>query len=280
MTRSLRGRCPGPGILAWMLALPLAAAAQAPPPAAPPPHAAEDAVPLDASDVTMLFKGWYLAAGSPRVLLFWNVSFDDETQSTQATLDIRQHDIPSPHLGDDLPSRGPAEVHTQVTRTVDRAKDHPRLGARTGAVLEAAFRQRLHEVGVRLLDRSMVLRLTAAARDREGVDAKLIEADAVKGSADLLLEIVMQTDLESPLGRGFKIVATNVDSAEELTSLYTLAQPPPPPTRKGRYIATDEGFKWEPPAPWVPPADEVGVMLADEVMRALVSSSPSGLHRR
>jgi hypothetical protein len=56
-------------------------------------------------------------------------------------------------------------------------------------------------------------------------------------------------------------------AAVEVT-FYTRAQPPAPP-RTGRYVGTDEGFKWQSPPPWVPPVDQVGRTLAEEVMITL-----------
>jgi hypothetical protein len=231
-------------------------------PAAPP---VADSVPAaPATDSIEQFESRYRAVGSPRILLFWNVSFDDETRSTEASIDVTQ-------TVQGQSNNGPAEVHGAFNTTYDAAKYHPQIAPREAALLESAFRQRLHHSGVRLIDRTAGVRFEAAEKDRDGVDPKLIESDAVRSKGDILLEIVMVTDLNSPLGRGFKVTATRVATTEEITSLYTLAQPPPPP-RRGRYVGTDEGFKWQAPPPWVPPVDQVGQTLAQEVMAALARS--------
>jgi hypothetical protein len=242
------------------LTAPELAAAQTP---SAPERAAFDALPKDVETLRQ-FEAQYRAAHSPRILLFWNVSFDDETRSTEAAVEVTE----TTHLEQSGNSDTPAEVHASFNTAFDTAKQHPRIAPREEAMLESAFRQSLHERGVRLLDRAVSLRFTAAERDREGVDRKLIESDAVKGKADILLEILMVKDFDSALGRGFKVIATQVGTGEEITSFYTRAQPPAPP-RTGRYVGTDEGFKYQPPPPWVPPVDQVGRTLAEEVLVTL-----------
>jgi hypothetical protein len=242
------------------LTAPALAAAQAPPAlkgvvSDPPPKGAE---------ALGQFETQYRAAHSPRILLFWNVSFDDETRSTEAAVEITE----STGLEKGGSSDTPAQVRASFNTSFDPAKQHPHIAPREEAMLESAFRQSLHERGVRLLDRAASLRFTAAELDREGADPKLIESDAVKGNADILLEILMVKDFDSALGRGFKVIATQVSTGEEITSFYTRAQPPAP-LRTGRYVGTDEGFKWQSPTPWVPPVDQVGRTLAEEVMITL-----------
>ncbi len=215
-------------------------------------------------DAVSQFESRYQAAGSPRILLFWNVSFDDATRSTEVTVDVNQA------LGDQGVN-GPLNVHSTFNTALDPAKHHPEIAPREAAVLESAFRQRLHDSGVRFIDRAVGVRFEAAENDREGVDPKLIESDAIRGKADILLEIVMVRDLSSPLGRGFRVKATSVATAEEMSFLYTLAQPLAP-LRTGRYVGTEDGFKWQGPPPWVPSVDQVGRTLAQEVMGALAPS--------
>jgi hypothetical protein len=234
-----------------------------------------------APDVFGTFRATYQAAGRPQVVLFWNTAFDDTTQMTHQTVDATKRGAKESTTSLRKETNGPAGAavltesdggtnetveHVRTERDVDPAKQSSVLSPRNAAELEATFRQQLESAGVRLLDRATAIRLTQAARDRSGVDGKLIEADAVL-KAEMLLQIVMVQDASSPLGAGFKIAVTDVKTGTEVASLYTLATPQvaPPP---GRYIATDNGFEWRQPRLRVGVAD-VGVALSREVMRLI-----------
>src|SRR6185437_5759642 len=130
------------------------------------------------------------------------------------------------------------------------------------------FRNELLVANVRILDRATNIRFMEARHDRTGVDPKLIEADAVLGKADILLQVLLVPDTDSPLDTGFQVSALRVRTGAEIASLYTLALPNLS-AAPGQYVATDSGFVWEQtPAP-TPDASDIGIKLADEVMEKL-----------
>jgi hypothetical protein len=243
---------------------------------APPPTQA----PRPAPDVVKPFESAYEAAGAPRIMLFWNVAFDDQTQTQHEKRELTTKAGTQSSTGLDKQTQGPAgeatlkesDVKNQETietvtreRIVDSAKQAERLSARNSVELEVAFQAALEEAGVHLLSRSSGIRLTQAERDRSGVDPKLIEADAVRDHADLLLEIVMVQDADAALNAGFKVTLTDVRSATEVLTRYTQAHVHRS-TQPVRTVVTDTGFERRAsPTPPVTVSD-VGVELAHEVM--------------
>ena len=231
-------------------------------------------------DVVGPFEEKYRAAGKPRIVLFWNVAFDDNTESDRQNIDTTRRTTSDQGTGLDKETAGPAGnatlhesddkktdmiEHVTSVRTIDPAKLTSGLSSRNAAELELAFRQSLQNAGVRLLSRAASIRLTQAASDRHGVDPKLIEADAAIGKADLLLEILMVPDAGAPLGAGFTATLTDLKTAEEISSIYTQAQPDLV-RYPSHYVVTATGFEKRQIQPKATAAD-IGVALAHAVMR-------------
>lgn len=235
------------------------------PPTLNPPAAA----PVQAPNVVGPFRAQYQAAGSPRIVLFWNVSFDDTTESPRADVTVRGAEV-YPFVseeGDTGLQALSARVH--ASGYLNPAKrGQGALSDRDLAELDSAFRDELLAANVSLLDRATTIRFMEAERDRTGVDPKLIETDAVLGKAEVLLQVLLVRDDDSPLGTGFKVSVARVSSGVDIASLYTTALPnlPPPP---GRYVATDSGFVWQQEYPPIPDAQQIGTELADRVMEKL-----------
>jgi len=229
-------------------------------PALPPP--------LPSTDVIRPFYAAYQAAGKPRILLFWNTTFDEATTATRETVEVTNRG------GDRSPYggywHGGEFVHTEHTTTdqvLDSEKKPGILGAESAVELEVAFRQQLQDAGVRLMDRAASIRFTQAQKDRSGIDPKLIEADAVLGKSDLLLEVVMVFDPNAPLGAGFKVTVTDVKGGASLLTFYTPAMPMSVPPRP-YYQATSTGFEQRRPQ-MTPSVSEVGAALARDLMQSL-----------
>jgi len=212
---------------------------------------------LPPPDVVAPFQSAYHAAGEPRIMLFWNVAFDDETQTQHQRVEVIQKSGTNSSTGLDKKTQGPAGdstlnesdgksqeriEQTSSDKNVDPAKYITHLSARNAVQLEVAFRQTLETAGVHLVSRATGMRMTQVDQDRTGVDPKLIEADAVAHHADLLLEIVMVQDAAAPLGAGFKISVTDVHSATEIITDYSEARVRPQPL-PSRYVVTDTGFE-------------------------------------
>lgn len=231
-------------------------------PSPPPLHQTQD--------VVGPFRVQYRAAGSPRVVLFWNVAFDPATETPRSDVTVRDAEV-YPFVTDD------GEVGLREFGMSMHANGHfdPARGGRGAlsasdlAALDSAFRNQLIAANVRLLDRASTIRFMQAQHDRAAVDPKLIEADAVLGRADILLQVLLVRDESSPLGTGFKVSAIRVMDGEEIASLYTIAVSTLPGL-PGHYVATDSGFRWQQPPLPIPDASEIGTTLADYVMKNLI----------
>jgi hypothetical protein len=274
-----KGLLAGTASLVWMLpGISHAQWRENQPPVATPPvqHIAQ---PLD---VIGPFASAYQAAGEPRILLFWNVTFDDSTETARQNVDTTKRSSTESSNALDKRTEGPAgdatlhegdskkgETIERVTgeRAIDSAKHSTPLSARNAVELETAFRQQLQSAGVHLVDRAASIRFTQAARDRTGVDPKLIEADAVVGNADLLLEVIMVFDRDAPLGAGFKVTVTDVKSGAQVLSFFTDARPEPP-QQPSHYVVTDSGFEKRQPRAQATVRD-VGIALARDIMRSM-----------
>lgn len=238
-------------------------------PGQPPTLSPPEAPPVQAPDVVGPFRTQYQAAGSPRIVLFWNVSFDDTTESPRADVTVRGAEV-YPFVSEDGDRRLRAlGMRAHASGYLDPAKrGSGSLSERDLAQIDSAFRNELLAASVRILDRATTIRFMEAQHDRTGVDPKLIEADAVLGKADILLQVLLVPDADSPLDTGFNVSALRVKTGAEIASLYTRALPNLS-AAPGHYVATESGFLWEqPPAP-TPDAGEIGIKLADEAMEKL-----------
>ena len=224
---------------------------------------------VQTQDVIGPFRMQYRVAGQPRVVLFWNVPFDATTQSAKAKIGVRQMEIFPFSAGNGKDGIRGLSVRADTSGYLDpAARGGSTMSAPNLAALDSAFRARLLAAQVRLIDRASTIRFMEAQHDRTGVDPKLIEADAVLGKADILLQVLLEPDEASPLRTGFKVSAIRVKDGAEIASLYTLALPDLP-VMPGHYVATDSGFQWQQPRPPVPDAAEIGTALANSVMREL-----------
>lgn len=239
------------------------------------------AQPRAASNTVEEFRADYRAAGRPRVSLFWNVAFDDSTETERQNIDQTQSSRFESSSGRDTQNNGVAgdstareqdqkstEVvdHTTSSRALNPAKRAVPLDTVTAVELETAFRRQFQAAEVRLVNRDFNIRITQADRDRGAIDPKLIEADAVSDHSDWLLEILMVPDVQTSLGIGFKVTVTDVNSGTELLSIYTAR--PQLETPPSYYVATASGFELRHPQRQ-PSADDVGGSLAREIMESM-----------
>lgn len=225
------------------------------------------------------FRERYVAADRPRLVLFWNVAFDDQTDVSVSELETERNTSSKNYSSLEDATRGEAGVATLVDGdeiadamtvrerkivTHDTSKRTTDLSERNSVELETAFVAEMRAAGLIFVDRASAMRRAQANERVSGANPKQLEADSVMEGADYLLEILMIMDDRTALGWGFNVSLIDVDSAQLVSNFYTLAMPmvPPPP---GRYVATSQGFMWTQSPPVVTVAD-VGKMLAFEVM--------------
>jgi hypothetical protein len=269
-------------LAALLVTLPALAQYRADEPRVLEPPAAQP-VPDRSKEILDAFQSAYRAAGAPRIALFWNVILTDQVvEGTTSSSRMRGEKnetvnrLEQETAGEagnsrliDGDSRRTVDVTVnRTTRATDSAKRGTPLAERDAWLLETAFTKALMEGGANLIDRNMIVRTSALELEPgKGRDQRSAEAKALLGKADVLLEILMTRDTDSPFGWGFRCSLREISSGRLRGSFYTKAalEVPKPPAR---FVATNRGFEASEQRPVVT-IDEVGRKLALDAMDQL-----------
>ena len=246
-------------------------------PAVIQPERAE-APPDPATGATRAFRSAYLAAGRPRIALFWNMELSDQlaeqrfestriagqANTSRNSSDRKTSDAAgiSRLTGSDAKSSHELTI-TSGTKTVEPAKRKTTLAEGDRWQIETAFTRALRDAGVVFVDRSVIMR-TTAAQGGGGGDRQTVEMQSLQGKADMLLEVLMTPDSSSPVGWGFKLSLKDIASGAGVAALYSRAAPQAAPGAP-EYSATDRGFQRVEQKPVVTVQD-VGRTLAVDMM--------------
>lgn len=235
----------------------------------------------NADAVRQRFQQQYEAAGRPRVALFWNIVLIDSVEDRTVRVDKVQGGTSSRSSGLAQTTSGLAgqgsmresssDTQISVTRSqsTERISENPRrstsLAERDMWQAETGFTSMMRSAGVRLVDRSTVIR-TAAARDGTGSSIRTIETKALQGKADLLMEVLLTPDPKAPLGWGFRVDLKHIDSGEIRMSMYAEAVPSDLPSPRVSYRASPQGgYERVVDTPRIG-VDEIGRALGEQVM--------------
>lgn len=245
-------------------------------------------MPADTSGETFAaFRSAYRAAGSPRIALFWNVLLTDQiAEGTVSSSRLRGGDTRtvnrleqstsgeagSSRLVDGDDRRSVDLTVSRTSRATDSAKRGLPFAERDAWLLETAFTKTMIDGGADLIDRNLMMRITAAATEGKDRDTRTVESKALVGKADLLLEVLITPDTDSPLGWGFRCSLREIATGRLRGSFYTKAIPelPKPPPR---FVATNRGFEPLQEKPVIT-VDVVGHKLALDAMDQLKGMLP------
>lgn len=136
---------------------------------------------------------------------------------------------------------------------------------------EDGFDRPLLDQGVKLVDRAMILRLTAAANGADPdktVALKKVEVDALRGHADLMIELLIKRAPDSKSGYNYQARVVQVADGRILAVVN--APDLETSVKAGRFEATDKGYE-RPQAGKAVAVNDVAGQLAEEVMRRLVT---------
>ena len=213
----------------------------------------EQAERVERDSVLQRFQAAYRRAGSPRIVLFWNRTFDDRVSAWRPAVRTHGRDELgfSAHLRSERrpqeEGNGPTDhridgsARYDWSRQIDGFDPTPGvrgLGAADDAGLESGFVQTLSGGAARLIDRAAMLRILG---DGGGSDLQVIEAAALRDHADLLVEMVRAPAPGVPLGSVFQIRVKELRTGRLLVSLsrdgvQALEQ------AEARYEAGENGF--------------------------------------
>lgn len=246
---------------------------------------AQPAPPPQQVDVAGMFAESYRNAGSPRIAVYWNRQLSDTLGSNYQQFDRHtstSHDSSTENVDSTKTSFGHAtlEEKDHSHRTVDEQVSgtrltnadpaRPQTDESIGWRLESSFYDPLLAAGVRLIDRTVIMRtLNGGASQGSAPDIQSVEARALLGKADYLLEVLMTSDADSPIGSRFRVTVKEVGTGEIVGFLSTRALPQS--STRTRYVATSNGFKRQTTAA-IPNLEDFAHRLAEETMFQLTRS--------
>lgn len=228
------------------------------------------------------FRSAYSKAGEPRIVVFWNRPFTDDLADARVKQLTVQTDGRSDSTGlDDTTSSPDGSSKLSERKSSGQRQTVVRSGeitltpaqragmAEKGAwVLEAEFSRQFDRAGVALIDRAAIMRTTHLAQSgTRGNDSRTIEAAALEGKADLLMEILMAQDASAPSGWLYRVTVKSVRTGAQLVNFVTQGLPRVNPHHAG-YVATDRGFE-RAPGPPAPSLNDVARTLGHETMQRL-----------
>jgi hypothetical protein len=246
----------------------------------PPPE-----TPIDRGESTIRRFRAANAAGKPtRIAVFWNRALSDQlstsredfvrTRETTQSGNTEESEASRTQVGDTHYRQQDASSsrEEEVTRGTRATGTEPRPGLKEPQDWEvrAAFEGALLEGGALLVDRNLTMRTTSVG-SRDFGDAQQVETSALLGKADLLLEVLVTVDANSPSGLLFLVTAKRIADGSLVASLMTAATRPQEASRF--YVAGPGGFQ----RAQAPPLSlrDAGRELALETMHALIGRGDS-----
>jgi hypothetical protein len=173
----------------------------------PVPAAPINAAPKFDSTV---FKTAYQRAGQPTMVVLWNREFSDMMQqSTASQLNINNVRA-GVAAGETI--RLPGQTATQVSaaaisNTTISTQDVKTQQASRNVPVEridlqvrSAFMQTIVSAGVKLVDRNIIMRTSAAKQKGANLDSQQVETEAFVKHSKLLMEVLNTRDAASPTG--------------------------------------------------------------------------------
>jgi hypothetical protein len=219
------------------------------------------------------FRGAYAARKSPRIAIFWNRVLTDDVESAKQHVEREDRAVVvggavttrvqgggstsiQPYGYGSLEQRsaggeaqttfGAAGVSVRERTTTDVQQG---FGARAPAMIErdswrfeSGFADLFTQAGARLVDRNTIIRVTG---DKSNMtDKQRVEMSALRGFADLFVEVLVTSDPASPSGYVFRATAKDVNTGQliaDVTSDGADAE-----SGATEFVATNHGFESRP----------------------------------
>lgn len=180
------------------------------------------------------FARAYANAGAPRMAIYWNRPFSDRLSEWVAVGRLRIERRASgagTFQGSDgrqgrLQMESTESGAVVLEGNVGQDERDRRLDPLAAAEFEAGFSRPMLASGAELVDRATIMRITdsnigrAAGQERLD-DAQLIETEALKSFADLLVQITMLEDADAPLDTAFRVRVTRVTDGVIVADMVT-----------------------------------------------------------
>ncbi len=260
----------------------------------------EDDPRVVAQDTIDRFASLYAGQGRPRMAIFWNRGFSDRLSQW---FSVRRKVVTATKetTGRDTRAQGGGGVNIQVGEgttgpdagagergDVDLREEARIVGevqhlrterhstAMSGARLwqfQDDFLGPLMDAGVRVVDRDTVMRLTAAdQRDQRDPNLQHVETDALRGYADMLVEVLLQGTSKGPV---FRVAVKQIEDGRLVANVVSPRRDREDYDEEaefgiGKYDATRWGFMEDEEAKRV--LSKYAHKLAINVMESLIRS--------
>jgi hypothetical protein len=217
-----------------------------------------------AIETAAAFRGWYARASRPTMMVFWNRELTDETSTERsAVVTTRERaDAWSDRNG----AHAERSARTEVGGRNKTGGTYAAMGDLRSAELEAAFQTAWLDNGVKLLDRTALVRKTSATAvrgDRE--DLQFLETVALERGVQYLVEVLPTPQGASPTGWVFMVRVKHLPSSRMVAQFNTQAAPAAGPER---LVAAPGGFERRRDTRAATP-ETVGTELAFQTMARL-----------
>jgi hypothetical protein len=176
------------------------------------------------------FRQAYAARRSPRIAIWWNRELSDqvasrwvsETANIGAIAGTAERGWNSAVIG---------VVGAGVKQTAERTVGDPKrpgLAELPTWDFEAAFANAYLDAGAKLVDRATILRTIGGGQQNTNArpDVQAIEAAALLGKADLLMEVLLTGDPAAKTGWAFRVSAKDIQTGELVMTMVTRATGP------------------------------------------------------
>jgi hypothetical protein len=228
-----------------------------------PPAQNQGAFPTATED---RFRAAYRRRGSPRIAIFWNRSLTDQVDADH--IDVESERGLAAVVGDTPPTMGIGVVSARDRMT---AKAQIGSGAHVRVLkepdawrVEQGFESQLQKAGARLVDRNAIVRLAGTAAGA-APDIQRVEVSALKGYADILVEILAARDSGSSSGYLFRATAKDVRDGRILADVTSDGLEKPAATE---WVATARGFEKREHPTETPSGAPIARLLMDRLSSA------------
>jgi hypothetical protein len=205
----------------------------------PPREADPDA----AADANLnAFANWYVAAGRPRMLLFWNRQLTDETTTRRTDKVIEDRTFGESTSGETTSTRfGEASIkdtdgaERKVTSRESEAitgGTYSAMNRKASDLLETVFVNTFLAVGVEVVDRDALIRRLSIENPREErADVQYLESQAMATGIQYLVEVLPSPEKASPTGLSFIVKVKHLPTSSLRAQFQTSAALPPGASR-------------------------------------------------
>ncbi|MBK1667250.1 hypothetical protein CKO28_04230 [Rhodovibrio sodomensis] len=180
------------------------------------------------------FARAYANVGSPRMAVYWNRPFSDRLSQWVALgrLRIEQRASGAGTFEGSDGRQGRMRMESTESASVvlegNAGQDQRdrRLDPLAAAEFETGFSRPMLAGGAELVDRATIMRVTesnigrGAGQERLD-DAQLVETEALKSFADLLVQITMLDDADAPLDTAFRVRVTRITDGVIVADMVT-----------------------------------------------------------